>query len=190
MLGCVVQNFHNETPYLSRTLRYNSLINYKLNSHINFMSKFITFFHSNHYAFLNIKPYIFQLYREVTRNHFMFYTLFNNPLLGSWLNNLTKSYYLNTLSYLVSTLSLSKNKLTKNSSHSNNLNYLVPFKVLSFNTGNKIHKRNILFLLNYITNMNSSFSNYWQTDLTFTLYPKWFFLLNCNDSYYFRIKRF
>ena len=193
ILGCVVQNFYNENPFLSRTLRYNTFVMRKLIPHIILMSKFNTHLYSNFRVFFYMRSTISTYYLSTVQNNFVFYNMFNNPLLGSWSNNMVKTYYLSALTLLNLGLSSSKqpNDITCNFiSHSTNLNYFNPFRVISFNISNKIHKRNILYFINFITNFNSSFVNYWQTNLLYTIYPQWFLLLNCNDNYYFRIKRY
>lgn len=141
-------------------MRYNSLVQYKLTPHITLMSKFLVFFLSINSKFTVNKLLTNTLYQDVIKNHYSFYNLFNNNLLGSWSSNLIKSYYLRSLKSLTNSLSDNKFLLQTRTHNKISIHYCNPFKTLSFNISNKIHKRNILFLINYLTNLNSSLINF------------------------------
>lgn len=83
MLGCVVQNFYSENPYLSKTFRYNSLLNYKKSPYINLFLKHLILFYSSPISHPK-SIIILNIYKDnVVKNFYNIFTLFTNKLGGT-----------------------------------------------------------------------------------------------------------
>ena len=133
MLSCVVQNFYSETPYSTKTFRYNHLIMYKLAPYVSVFLKHMLYFHLSPKPFYRNNVLNSTYKSNSLKNFFALFKIFINKLSGTWTNNITKSYSFNSLAYLNSPINSSKL-----SSNSNTLYYITSFKTLSFNVSNNI----------------------------------------------------
>lgn len=191
MNSFVLQNFYNNTPFVNKTLKYNYIVLYNNTKLVSLYTKFFISFTTKPYMYAYSSPLLYSIFHsKVLVNYFRFYKLFWYRLLGTWTNNLIKSYMyaslktLNTLNYNL------KPKLNNSITVSTKSSHLNTFKILSFNVSSNSSNKNIIVLLMWLTNFNTNVNNNININQTFVIYPQYFNVLHFNDSYYFKVKRF
>ncbi len=188
MLSFVVQNFSFYSIQSFFTLRYKYLVLYKMIFFISIFTKYLMYLMRNKSLISHFKFYNYKFINM----HYKLFKLYTYRKHGVWTNNLIKSFMYNSLAILhYSLFEMDKfNKRLEIPLTVLSPNYFKPFEILSFNVSGSVFKKNIMLLMNWLTNFNSSFLNYYNVYSLFFLYPQYFIFLPFNNYYYFKIRRY